>query len=625
VRLKLQHLVFLTVAAAYCATAAQAHAATTKIRTIDAGQYPLIRVTLVAPANAHTPTLNENGNGVAGYTAVNLGRTKSVALALDRSQSMRGKPLARAVGAAQKFVASSRGDDHVGVVVFGSNAIALTQSGSSPGAARDQLTGLTVDPKPGTALYDAIVLAAGRLAADDRPGRAIVVVTDGQDVSSLHSLEDAVDAAKKANASVYAIGIAGPSFTPGDLRRLATETGGSFRVAASSSGLAATYGALRDELARTWSLSYLTAAGPGSRIRVAASVRGSGKATRDFTLSTSSGTAPAAPSTVIPAAGYGAIGTVAIGGAVGALLLLALRFWFAATRGSRVQQRIEPHVGSAARNPKARRRASRDATRTRLADAIEKALADLKHFKMVQSMIERADLPIRPGELLAVCAAIALALGLLTAIVAGVGLTMLVVMALGFGAPLGYVSMKAKARVRKFENQLPDLLITLAASLKAGHSFRQGIQSVVDEGAEPAASEFKRVMTETQLGKPIDDALQHMAARVGSSNFTFVINAVTIQRQIGGSLAGLFDMVAETVRQRQQFARKVRSLTAMGRMSAYILVGLPFFVAAVVTMLNPLYMAPLYHTPLGQKLMVLGLMMIGFGSLLLKRIVTFRG
>ena len=113
--------------------------------------------------------------------------------------------------------------------------------------------------------------------------------------------------------------------------------------------------------------------------------------------------------------------------------------------------------------------------------------------------------------------------------------------------------------------------------------------------------------------------------RVGSPNFTFVINAVTIQRQIGGSLAGLFDMVAETVRQRQQFGRKVKSLTAMGRMSAYVLVGLPFFIATIVTLLNPTYMAPLYHTGLGQELMIGSVIMIGIGSLMLKRIATFRG
>jgi len=193
------------------------------------------------------------------------------------------------------------------------------------------------------------------------------------------------------------------------------------------------------------------------------------------------------------------------------------------------------------------------------------------------------------------------------------------------GAPIGYVAWKARGRLRQFENQLPDLLITLAASLKAGHSFRQGIQSVVDEGAQPAADEFKRVMTETQLGKPMDNALANMAERVGSSNLSFVVTAVTIQRQIGGSLAGLFDMVAETVRQRQQFARKVKSLTAMGRMSAYVLVGLPFFMAAIVTLMNGAYMAPLWHTSVGHMMVFTGLVMIGLGSLMLKKIASVRG
>ena len=118
--------------------------------------------------------------------------------------------------------------------------------------------------------------------------------------------------------------------------------------------------------------------------------------------------------------------------------------------------------------------------------------------------------------------------------------------------------------MKAFDDQLPDLLITIAASLKAGHSFRQAIQSVVEEGAEPAAKEFKRVLTETRLGRPMDDALADMAERVGSKDLSFVITAVTIQRQIGGSLAGLFDMVAEAVRQRQQFARKIRGLTGDG-------------------------------------------------------------
>ena len=469
------------------------------------------------------------------------------------------------------------------------------------------------------------MLAADRLAGDDRPGRAIVVVTDGKDVSSLHTLQDAIAAARAARASVYAIGIGGPSFTPYALRRLADETGGSYRTASSPAALAATYDALRQELARTWILSYPTAAASGSTVRLVANVRGGGRAAKRYLLPDASAAAVDAPSGVIPAAGYGPLGTVVIGALVGFLLLLAVHFWFAARRGSRVQQRIEPHLGTVSGNPKARRRATREATRAHLSDTIEHAFENVKQFKQIQRMIERADLPLRPGELLAGCTGAAVLLALFAAAAGATVPVMLILGALAFWGPLGFVSFKARARVKRFENQLPDLLITLAASLKAGHSFRQGIQSVVEEGAEPAAKEFKRVMTETQLGKPIDDALAHMAKRVGSHNFTFVINAVTIQRQIGGSLAGLFDMVAETVRQRQQFGRKVKSLTAMGRMSAYVLVGLPFFIATIVTLLNPTYMAPLYHTGLGQELMIGSVIMIGIGSLMLKRIATFRG
>ena len=133
------------------------------------------------------------------------------------------------------------------------------------------------------------------------------------------------------------------------------------------------------------------------------------------------------------------------------------------------------------------------------------------------------------------------------------------------------------------------------------------------------------MLTEAGLGRPMDDALAEMAERIGSENFQFAITAVTIQRQVGGSLATLFDMVSETVRNRQQFARKVRSLTAMGRMSAYTLVAIPFFIAGMVSLTNKSYMDPLFHSHLGHLLLFVGLTMMAIGSLILKKIVAFKG
>ena len=602
-----------------------AAAANVRIASVDTSGFPALRATLVAPLGAKAPRLRENGQPVAGYEAINLGREKALVLALDRSQSMRGRPLANAIAAAREFVSSAGAQDHVGIVAFGRVAIGLTRSSAAPADARAALDGLAVDSATGTALYDAIVVAAGQLQHDDRPGRAIVVVTDGRDVSSTHSLEDAVKAAHTAHAAVYAIGIGGPSFTPDALQRLARETGGSYHQASTAADLGAVYSGLADELDRTWQLSYVTSARPGAQLHLAASVPAFGNATANVELAADTGASTDAASGLIPAFGYSFAGTIAVAFICGLLVLLSCAFWFASRRGGNLRSRIEPHLTSQAGSAKARRRQDGAAARAQVSEGVERILGELRQFKRLEAKIERADLPIRAGELLALCGGLAFFSGLVAAVVVGSPLAILLTMAVVGSLPLLYVALMAATRIKKFENQLPDLLITIAASLKAGHSFRQGIQAVVDEGADPAAKEFRRVMTETQLGKPMDDALNDMAERIASKNLSFVITAVTIQRQIGGSLAGLFDMVADTVRQRQQFMRKVKGLTAMGRMSAYVLVALPIFIAIVVTLMNPVYMAPLYHTASGQKLVGAGLVMILIGSAMLKKTVSFKG
>jgi len=594
-----------------------------RLKGIDTTAFPAVRATLVAPLGARTPRLRESGRRVVGYSAVNLGREKAIVLALDRSQSMRGRPLAAAVTAARSFVAAARSTDDVGVVVFGHNAFGLTRL-SAPAAAADVLGGLGVDTKSGTALYDAIVLAARRVSMDDRPGRAIVVVTDGRDVSSSHTLAQAVQAAHSAGAAVYAIGIGGPSFTPDALKQLASETGGSYRQARSASQLSSVYTALAAELARTWQLGYVTAARPGDRIDLLATVPGAGSARRATTLAGES-SAAVAPSPVIPSSGYSALGTLLIGLAVGVLMLLACCFWLASRRGNRLRARLAPHLGAAERPTKVRRREGRAAAQARVADLIENAFGELREFKRLQRAIDRAALPIRLGELVAVAAGLGIVLAFVAAVAGSASLVILLALAVGAFAPIAFVLFKASKRVRLFDTQLPDILITIAASLKAGHSFRQGIQAVVEEGADPAASEFRRVLTETQLGRPMDDALADLSSRIESKNLTFVVNAVTIQRQIGGSLAGLFDMVADTVRQRQQFARKVRGLTAMGRMSSYVLIALPFGVGGAATAMNPTYMSPLFHTSAGHKMLVGGVIMITAGSVILNKIASFKG
>ena len=199
-------------AAAFTASAAGASGrGPVSISAVDSSGFPLIRATVIAPRGSRTVRLSENGKPAVGLTAINLGKSKAIVLAVDRSESMRGRPLANAIAAAKQFVSSTGATDHVGVVVFGRSAISLTHGEAGPGDAQSALSDVTVDTRSGTALYDAIVSAAGELRADSRPGRAIVVITDGKDVSSLASVDAAIRAAQGARASVYTIGIGGPS------------------------------------------------------------------------------------------------------------------------------------------------------------------------------------------------------------------------------------------------------------------------------------------------------------------------------------------------------------------------------------------------------------------------------
>jgi tight adherence protein B len=307
------------------------------------------------------------------------------------------------------------------------------------------------------------------------------------------------------------------------------------------------------------------------------------------------------------------------------LVLLAAFLFLAAYRGSWVRTRIAAHVGETRATSKEKRRKQGVAALSAVFGATERAFGHLRQWRKVQQMLERADVPLKTVEFFWIMTGGAIGLGMITAVTGQQALVILIAMCAGGAIPFLYVLMKMRRRLRAFEDQLPDVLITIAASLKAGHSFKQGLQAVVDEGQPPASSEFKRVLTETALGRPMDEALEAMAERAGSKNFEFAITAVTIQRQVGGSLASLFDMVADTVRQRQQFARKIRSLTAMGRMSAYVLGGIPFFLTFAISFLNPGYMSPLFHTHTGHILIILMLSMMAVGSAFLKKIVSFKG
>ena len=598
-----------------------------EIRGADAGEDQTVRLTVVtSEPTASPPALFENGAPVVGLTAENLGRAKSVVLAVDRSQSMKGQPLADAVAAARAFVRAKPAEDRIAVTTFATRPVLLTDFSTATIDADTALRSIAIDAVQGTTFFDALVLSAKTLAAEPLPGRVIIAVTDGNETRSEASLADGVAAAREAGAAVYVVGIESSLFEPEPLKELANKTGGAYYGAASSEALTEIYASIAEELRRTWQLEYVTAARPGDRLSLEARFPGGDSARARLAIP--GFTAPVAhpePSSLLPEQLLQSWwGPFALGLAVGFLVLVAGAFAFTSAKGAWLKTRLAPHVVSEHHDTKRERNGERLAVAAGLFRVTEKTFGHLSFWKKLQRTLERADVPLRTVELVYAMALAGLLAGLLAAVAGLPKLLILTHLAAGAFLPYGVVAVKARRRLKAFEGQLPDLLQTMAASLKAGHSFRQGIQAVVEEGQEPASKEFKRVLAETRLGRPMDAALAEMSNRVGSKNLDFVLTAVTIQRQIGGSLAGIFEMVAETVRNRHQFQRKIKGLTAMGRASAYVLIALPFFVAAAITALNAEYMRPLWHTSTGHKLLIVMLVMMGIGTLFLRKIVSFR-
>jgi tight adherence protein B len=169
---------------------------------------------------------------------------------------------------------------------------------------------------------------------------------------------------------------------------------------------------------------------------------------------------------------------------------------------------------------------------------------------------------------------------------------------------------------------MPDVLNLLAGSMRAGWGLLQSVGIVVKEMGAPAGPEFGRVVTETRLGLPLEEALQRMADRVESDDFTWAVTAISIQREVGGNLAEVLDLVAETIRERSGLRGQIKMLTGEGRLSAGILTALPFVEAAVLWVLNPSYFGKLFSSPVGIAAGGVALLMVVVGSVWLRRIAT---
>jgi tight adherence protein B len=184
-----------------------------------------------------------------------------------------------------------------------------------------------------------------------------------------------------------------------------------------------------------------------------------------------------------------------------------------------------------------------------------------------------------------------------------------------------WLGLKRSRRRKSFSKNLPDTLQLMAGSLTAGLSLAQSIDTIVNEGTEPITSEFRRVLVETRLGVSLETALEGVAERFNSKDFAWVVMAINIQRRVGGNLAELLDTVAGTIREREYMRRQVAALAAEGKLSAYVLGGLPplFFIYLLFTKYD--YVSVLWSRPLGYLMLAGSVCILGIGAFWMSRVI----
>jgi tight adherence protein B len=235
--------------------------------------------------------------------------------------------------------------------------------------------------------------------------------------------------------------------------------------------------------------------------------------------------------------------------------------------------------------------------------------------------LEQAGLPMRAGEFVALIAVAALA-GVVLAglLLPNIAFMLLLGVAASF-IPYLWLARARRQRQKKMGEQLADVLSILASSLRAGHSFLQSLDQVASEISEPSATEFHRTVSEIRLGRSIDEAMVAMADRVGSEDMRWAVMAVNVQREVGGNLAEVLDIVANTVRERSYIHRQVRVLSAEGRFSIGILMALPVGLFAYLSLINPEYVSPLFTHPIGRIILLAGGSLMVAGFFVMRRIV----
>jgi tight adherence protein B len=542
---------------------------------------------------------------------------RTAVLALDTSKSMDGTKFDSAKVAAKEFLNTVPDDVSVGIVTFNGEVTTQLTPTTDRQAAQSVLDGLTLSKR--TRLYDGVIQAVQ--VAGTEGSRSVLLLSDGADTSDT-PIEAAISAIEDAKILVDVVAFQ----QSGNVQKLA-EAGNGQVISSDPEALQAAYAAEAAVLARQVLVSATLPSGFDKT-----------EGTIKVTLPTSTGSVsaeafsaiePGAPA--VEAGGnrawtppswalYAGPGALALGLVL--LFLLMVPRKDAISAADRVTRYSEAQAAGAGTDSGS----SLMDTDITFASAKETAANVLRRNKdldaRISARLQGAGSELKSSEWLLVHGGLFFLSGLTGLLLGGgnllIGFFFLV---LGLFGPWMYLGFKRSRRRKAFNTTLPDTLQLMSGSLAAGLSLAQSIDTIVREGAEPIASEFRRVLVETRLGVTLEDALEGVGERFDSKDFEWVVMAIKIQRQVGGNLAELLDTVAATMREREYVRRQVAALAAEGKLSAWVLGGLPPLFMVYLLLTNYDYVIVMFQKPLGWAMLAGAATILAVGVFWMSRLV----
>lgn len=600
------------------------------VQGLDTSGYPSVSFTVTVPSalagdGAVTFEVAENGERVQDPTVEHLQgdvTPPEVVLVIDASGSMKGAPIADAKVAATAFIDSLGADARVALVAFSDTVTVLSGFGQPRQTLERQIEGLGATGE--TALYDALATAATVFPADGKGQRAIVVLSDGGDTVSARSFETAVAEVTAAGVPVYAVALQSEEYNPQALATMAQATSGRLLAVGESTALAGSFEAIAEEIKDAYQVTYTSEAPATKDIELDVTATSAGGtasaavvyANPEYSWSRGEEETGASVRVLAPNARF-LMGAVILAFASASLLAFGLLALVSRERTRLADLHFYDQLHGASTPPSG---GAAEQVRDKVVGAIAQVAGRGGFTQAIGLKLEQAGLPLRPAEYMTAHIVTVFLSGVFTQLLLGnFVLSSGMVLLVSF-APIVMLDLASASRRDRFEAQLPDILAMLASSLRGGWGLLQAVEFVVAQAGPPAAAEFRRVQTEARLGMPLEEALQNMGRRIGSPDLDAAVTAIVIQREVGGNLAEVLDIVAKTIRDRAALSRQVRALTAEGRLSAYILIGLPFVEALALAAVSPGYLAPLVTTVPGLAMLVGSLCLLAIGAWWLRAI-----